>query len=97
MSVHIFAAELYVAFSQRSDRKYLPDGMEIGSWYRVIGYENGTVKRQDGTKGEALYFHFVGPEKRPYRLIQSNVLLHWGSNPPAIEIESDPPNDGFPG
>jgi len=50
-------------------------------WYRVFGYENGTVKYRDGGAGDAFFFHFVGEGRRPARLIQGNAVLSLGGVP----------------
>lgn len=49
--------------------------MSLGKLYVVYAYENGILNRADGSKGEAVYFHFVGDGYRPARLIQSNAIV----------------------
>lgn len=74
MSIHL-NREIRIAYSPYCDLKWRPEFMLPEKFYPVYAYENGVLKRHDGTTGEAFYFHFAGEGGRPCRLIHSNAVI----------------------
>lgn len=64
-----------VEYDPSVDKKYLPHKMIVGKKYLVIAYENGKVKRNDGSTGDAFFYHFVGDDGKPCRVLNANCIL----------------------
>jgi len=88
MSLHL-RRDILIAYSPSADAKWKPENMELGRFYPVFAYENGTLKRSDGAIGEATYYHFVGDGNRPSRLIQSSAVLMLDNNTIPALSEAD--------
>ena len=83
MSQHLDRA-IHVGYSPSCDIKWKPEYMDVGKFYPVYGYENGTLKLKPkpgaasnapAVTGEAFYFHVIGNGCRPCRLISSNAVV----------------------
>lgn len=82
MSQHLDRA-IHVGYSPSCDLKWKPEYMDVGRFYPVYGYENGSLKLRpkagqpegSGGTGEAFYFHVIGKGFRPCRLISSNAVV----------------------